>query len=243
MIDVQGLTVRYGKKVALDGVNLKVADGEHLILMGPNGSGKTTLLRALLGLVVHEGMISLNGTLATALTRRELAREIAYVPQIFSTPYTFTVKEFVSMGLYSLSREWWTEDERIHSVLNDVGLYEFREKTINTLSGGELQKAIIARALIQDSKYILMDEPTAHLDIKSVQEVLDIFSSFKGKGTIIVSHDLNALNRIGGNVLLLKNGRVVFKGVRENPEFKVRIEETFETRISEIGKFLYFPLT
>ncbi len=242
MIDVTGLTVRYGKKVALDNLNLQVQDGEHLILMGPNGSGKTTLLKALLGLVGYQGKISLNGKSTANLTRRELAREISYVPQIFSTPYTFTVKEFVSMGLYSITREWWDDDKRIHDTLNDVGIDDLRDKTINTLSGGELQKAIIARALIQDSKYILMDEPTAHLDIKSTQEVLEVVENFKGKGTIIVSHDLNALNKLGGNVLLIKNGQKKFKGVKDDPEFKSKIAETFETTIRETGDYLYFPL-
>ncbi len=243
MIDIHGLTVRYGKKIAIDNLNLRVGDGEHLILMGPNGSGKTTLLRALLGLVDHEGTITLNGKPTSSITRRELAREMAYVPQIFSTPYTFTVKEFVSMGLYSLSREWWIEDERIHSALNDVGIYELRGKTINTLSGGELQKAIIARALVQNSNYILMDEPTAHLDIKSIQEVLDVVSGFKDKGTIIVSHDLYALNKLGGSVLLIKNGTMVFKGTKEDPDFKDKAMDTFDTRIGEIGGYLYFPLS
>lgn len=243
MIDIQGLTVRYGKNIALEDLSLRVNDGEHLILMGPNGSGKTTLLKALLGLVSYEGKISLNGKPTNSLTRRELAREIAYVPQIFTTPYTFTVKEFVSMGLYSITREWWTEDERIFDTLNEVGIYGLREKTINTLSGGELQKAIIARALIQDSNFILMDEPTAHLDIKSVQEVLEVVSNFKEKGTIMVSHDLNALNKIGGNVLLIKNGKKVFRGTKEDPEFKDRITDTFETRITQTGDFLYFPLS
>lgn len=242
-MDIHGLTVRYGKKVALDNLDLKVEDGEHLIMMGPNGSGKTTLLRSILGLVRYEGEITLNGKSTNALPRRYLAREIAYVPQIFSTPYTFTVKEFVSMGLYSVTRDWWKEDEKIYDTLNRVGIYELREKTINTLSGGELQKAIIARALVQDSRYILMDEPTAHLDIKSVQEVLEVVSKFRDKGTIIVSHDLNALNKLGGSIFLLKNGRGVFKGIKEDSDFKNKMIETFETSIGEMGNFLYFPLS
>ncbi len=242
MIDIHGLTVRYGKKVALDNLDLRVEDGENLILMGPNGSGKTTLLRSLLGLVKYEGEITLNGRSTNTLPRHELAREIAYVPQIFSTPYTFTVKEFVSMGLYSITRDWWEEDEKIYDTLSRAGIYELREKTINTLSGGELQKAIIARALVQDSRYILMDEPTAHLDIKSVQEVLEVVSNFRDKGTVIVSHDLNALNKLGGAVFLLKNGKAVFKGTRGDADFTNKMMETFETSIGEIGNFLYFPL-
>ena len=87
-----------------------------------------------------------------------------------------------------------------------------------------------------------MDEPTAHLDIKSTQEVLELVSNFKEKGTIIVSHDLNALNKLGGSILLIRNGKMVFKGVREDPDFKDRIEDTFDTKISETGGLLYFPL-
>jgi len=243
VIEIDGLTVRYGKKVAIENLTLRVKDGEHLILMGPNGSGKTTLLKALLGTVNFEGEIKLNGRETKSLSRRELAREIAYVPQIFSTPYTFTVREFVSMGLYSLTREWWKEDARIDEALDKVKISELRDKTINNLSGGELQKSIIARSLVQGSSYILMDEPTAHLDIKSVMEVLDVISNFRDKGTIIVSHDLNALNKLGGSVLLLKNGRAVFRGDKTDPLFKEKISETFDTRISEIADFLYFPLT
>lgn len=243
MIEVNGLTVRYGKKVAVDGLNMTVNDGEHLILMGPNGSGKTTLLKALLGIVGYEGVIRLNGKETKSITRRELAREISYVPQIFSTPYTFTVKEFVSMGLYSLTREWWTEDQRISDALDKVGISELRDTAINALSGGELQKSIIARALIQNSRYILMDEPTAHLDIGSVKEILEVISKLKDKGTIIVSHDLNALNKLGGSVLLLRNGRAVFRGTRDDENFEKNISETFGTRIGEIGDFLYFPLS
>ncbi len=243
MIEIRDLTVRYGKKIAVENLSLKVKDGERVILMGPNGSGKTTLLRALLGLVKFEGRIFLNGREVGALSRTEIAREISYVPQIFSTPYAFTVKDFVSMGLYSHSREWWHEDRRVNDAIEMVGITNLTLKEINTLSGGELQKAIIARALVQDASYILMDEPTAHLDIRSVQEVLDIISNLKNKGIIMVSHDLNALNKIGGTVILMKNGKLIFRGTKEDSDLKRWISETFETNIREIDDFLYFPLT
>lgn len=243
MINVKGLTVRYGKKIALNDVSFKIENGEHLILMGKNGSGKTTLLRAILGFLSYDGEIAINGKRITSLNRREIAREISYVPQIFSSSYTFSVKEFVSMGLYSITRDWWEEDNRIVDALNGVGIYDIKDKMINNISGGELQKAVIARALVQDSKYILMDEPTAHLDIKSVREILDAITGMKDKGIIIVSHDLNPVNKIRGEVMLLKQGKVTFKGRTDNTSFSEKVMETFDSPIIRNGDHFYFPLS
>ncbi len=235
--------MKYGKSVAINDLSLTVDDGDSLIIMGPNGSGKTTLLKSILGLVKYEGFIGVNGQDVSSISRKNLAREIAYIPQIFSTPYTFSVREFVSMGEYSLSRNWSSDESKISSILDKVGIYELGDKTISSLSGGELQKCIIARALIQDSKYLLMDEPTAHLDIKSVLDILDIVSSLKEKGVMIVSHDLNALNRLGGAMILMKHGKIVFGGYKEDPAFGSKIAETFGAGIGKVGDYLYFPLT
>lgn len=243
MIEARGLTVMYGRKTAIDNLSFSIKDREHLILMGKNGSGKTTLLKAILGFVNYEGEILVNGKRVSALNRREIAREIAYVPQIFSSSYTFTVKEFVSMGLYSLTRDWWEDDERVLDRLRSVGIYDLRDKMINNLSGGELQKAVVSRALVQDSKYILMDEPTAHLDIKSVRELLAVISMFDDKGIIMVSHDLNPVNKVGGEVMLLREGTLIFKGSKEDKYFNEKMTEAFDSPINRIGNYLYFPLT
>lgn len=242
MIEIEGLTVKYGRKVALNNLSLNVKYGESLIIMGPNGSGKTTLLKAILGLLRYEGNIRINGKNRASLRKRDLAREIAYIPQVFSTPYSFTVKEFVSMGQYSVTREWGTDEKKLDQILENVGINDLRDKMISTLSGGELQKSIIARALIQDSKFLLMDEPTAHLDIRSVMDILEIVSSLKGKGVILVSHDLNALNKLGGEMALMKRGSMVFKGTKDDSIFNDKIIETFETEIRRIGNHLYFTL-
>ncbi|MEM0130247.1 MAG: ABC transporter ATP-binding protein [Thermoplasmatales archaeon] len=243
MIDLSDLTVTYGKKVAVQGFNLRINEGDHIILMGPNGSGKTTVLKAILGLVPHRGEIRIDGRDVSNLSRRELARKVAYVPQIFSTLYAFSVREFISMGLYSLTKEWSSDDERVSEAINRVGLWELRDRNISNISGGELQKAVIARALVQDSKYIMMDEPTAHLDIKSTKEVLEIVDALDEKGLIIVSHDISALNKINGTLVLMKDGKLRYAGYKGDSNLTEKMKEVFGISIENANGTLLFQLS
>ncbi|MEM0073308.1 MAG: ABC transporter ATP-binding protein [Thermoplasmatales archaeon] len=243
MIDISDLTVTYGKKVAVQGFNLRINDGEHIILMGPNGSGKTTVLKAILGLVPHKGEIRIDGKEVSSLSRRELARKVAYVPQIFSTLYTFSVREFISMGLYSVTKDWSSDDERVAEAMRRVRLWELRDRNISNISGGELQKAVIARALVQDSKYIMMDEPTAHLDIKSTKEVLEIVDSLDEKGVVIVSHDISALNKIKGTLVLMKEGKLKYVGYKGDSSLTEKMEEVFELSVEDVNGTLLFQLS
>ncbi|MEL9914454.1 MAG: ABC transporter ATP-binding protein [Thermoplasmatales archaeon] len=243
MIDISDLTVTYGKKVAVQGFNLRINDGEHIILMGPNGSGKTTVLKAILGLVPHKGEIRIDGREVSSLSRRELARKVAYVPQIFSTLYTFSVREFISMGLYSVTKDWSSDDERVAEAMRRVRLWELRDRNISNISGGELQKAVIARALVQDSKYIMMDEPTAHLDIKSTKEVLEIVDSLDEKGVVIVSHDISALNKIKGTLVLMKEGKLKYVGYKGDSSLTEKMEEVFELSVEDVNGTLLFQLS
>ncbi|MEM1995582.1 MAG: ABC transporter ATP-binding protein [Thermoplasmatales archaeon] len=243
MIDISDLTVTYGKKVAVQGFNLRINDGEHIILMGPNGSGKTTVLKAILGLVPHKGEIRIDGREVSSLSRRELARKVAYVPQIFSTLYTFSVREFISMGLYSVTKDWSSDDERVAEAMRRVRLWELRDRNISNISGGELQKAVIARALVQDSKYIMMDEPTAHLDIKSTKEVLEIVDSLDEKGVVIVSHDISALNKIKGTLVLMKEGKLKYVGYKGDSSLTEKMKEVFELSVEDVNGTLLFQLS
>ena len=243
MIEISGLTVRYGGKIAVDHVDLTVQDGEKIILMGPNGSGKTTILKAILGLVPYGGHVKIDGEEIVKLSRREIARRVAYVPQIFYTPYTFSVREFVSMGLYSVVRDWLSANRVVDRAIMRVGLSDLREKSVNTLSGGELQKAVIARALVQNSRYILMDEPTAHLDIGAVKDVLDIVRSMEDRGVILVSHEVHPLNRIDGTLILLNRGRVVYRGNKRDPEMEEKLRDVFGVRVNDANGALQFDLS
>lgn len=240
MILLNDVSVKYGKKVALSHINLEIHSGQNLIIMGPNGSGKTTLLKAMLGLVKFEGDIQINGKSITSLSRNQIARHISYVPQIFSTPYSFTVKEFVSMGLYHKKRNWWDDEENVKEALKLTNIYDLKDKYINSISGGELQKCLIARALVQDSEFIAMDEPMSHLDVKAILEITSIISSFKDKGIIIVSHDVNIIRNIQGEFLFLKNGNAVYKGFENNDVFINALQTTFEVKAQRADGVYFF---
>ncbi|MEM3534402.1 MAG: ABC transporter ATP-binding protein, partial [Thermoplasmatales archaeon] len=169
--------------------------------------------------------------------------KVAYVPQIFSTLYTFSVREFISMGLYSVTKDWSSDDERVAEAMRRVRLWELRDRNISNISGGELQKAVIARALVQDSKYIMMDEPTAHLDIKSTKEVLEIVDSLDEKGVVIVSHDISALNKIKGTLVLMKEGKLKYVGYKGDSSLTEKMEEVFELSVEDVNGTLLFQLS
>lgn len=240
MIQINDVSVKYGNKVALNHLNLEINPGQNLIIMGPNGSGKTTLLKALLGLVKFEGKIMINGKPITSLSRNEIARHISYVPQIFSTPYSFTVKEFVSMGLYRKKRDWWHDETGVDEALKLTNIYDLRDKYINSISGGELQKCLIARAMVQDSEFIAMDEPMSHLDVKAILEISSIISSFNNKGVIIVSHDINILRNLPGHVLFMKNGKAMYMGTENDEDFLEAIQLTFEVKVHKVDGIYFF---
>lgn len=242
MIKLNNVSVRYGNNQVLSNINLEINEGENLIILGPNGSGKTTLLKTIIGLIHFEGEIEINGKNINSFSRSEIARYISYVPQIFTTPFSFTVKEFVSMGLYRKKRDYWDEEKDIEEALKMTNIYDLKDKYINKISGGELQKCLIARALVQDSIFIAMDEPMAHLDVKAVLEISSIVASLssQGKGIVIISHDVNIIKNLNGNILLLKNGNISFLGKEENSDFVSSLERVFEVKVHKNDDIYYF---
>jgi len=242
MIKLKNVSVRYGKNQVLSNINLEINEGENLIILGPNGSGKTTLLKTIMGLIHFEGEIEIDGKNINSFSRSEIARYISYVPQIFTTPFSFTVKEFVSMGLYRKKRDYWDEEKDVEEALKMTNIYDLKDKYINKISGGELQKCLIARALVQDSIFIAMDEPMSHLDVKAVLEISSIVASLssQGKGIVIISHDVNIIKNLNGNILLLKNGNISFLGKEENPDFVSSLERVFEVKVHKNDDIYYF---
>ncbi len=242
MIELKDVSVKYGRNQVLENINLEIKTGQNLIIMGPNGSGKTTLLKAMMGLVHFEGEIYIDGSNINSFSRIEIARHISYVPQIFTTPFSFTVREFVSMGLYRRKRDWWEEENDVDEALKITNIYDLRDKYINKISGGELQKSLVARALVQNSEFIAMDEPMSHLDVKAVLEISSIISSLssRGKGIIIVSHDVNIIKNLNGNILLLKKGKSIFLGKENHPDFMRSLEAVFEVKVHRNNDLYYF---
>lgn len=218
-IALREVTVVLGGAPVVDRVDATVAEGEWLALIGPNGAGKTTLLRAIAALVPFSGGISIRDRPVRDLGRTELARLIAVVPQEPSTPPWMTVGEYVLLGrtphLGTFSRE--SRQDRIAAALAlaRLDLVGYGERRLGTLSGGEKQRAVVARALAQDARIVLLDEPTAALDIGHQQQALELLDELRaesGLTLIAAMHDLTLAAQYADRMLLLDQGRVAADG-------------------------------
>jgi iron complex transport system ATP-binding protein len=219
VIELRAVTVELGGKPVVDRVSAVVADGEWLALIGPNGAGKTTLLRAIARLVPFAGAIALDGRDARELSRGELARLVAVVPQEPSTPPWMTVAEYVLLGrtphLGPLAKEGARDRDAAARSLARLDLLPFADRRLGTLSGGEKQRVVVARALAQEAPIVLLDEPTAALDIGHQQQALELLDGLRaesGLTLVAAMHDLTLAAQYADRMLLLDTGRVVADG-------------------------------
>jgi iron complex transport system ATP-binding protein len=218
-IRLRGVTVELGGRPVVDRVDVDVADGEWVALIGPNGAGKTTLLRALARLVPFAGEIAIDGRPLAELSRGELARLVAVVPQEPSTPPWMTVAEYVLLGrtphLGPLAKEGARDREAAARALARLDLLAFVDRRLGTLSGGEKQRVVVARALAQEAAIVLLDEPTAALDIGHQQQALDLLDGLRaesGLTLVAAMHDLTLAAQYADRMVLLDGGRVVADG-------------------------------
>jgi len=218
-IELHGVTVRLGGRPVVDDVTASVARGEWVALIGPNGAGKTTLLRAIARLVHYTGTIALEGRPTEALRRSELARQLAVVPQEPSTPPWMTVGEYVLLGrtphLGALAKESARDREAAARALGRLDLLEYRTRRLGTLSGGEKQRVVVARALAQEARVVLLDEPTASLDIGHQQQALELLDVLRAESdlTLVAAmHDLTLAAQYADRMLLLEQGAIVADG-------------------------------
>ncbi|MGE9270530.1 MAG: ABC transporter ATP-binding protein [Verrucomicrobiales bacterium] len=212
-IVMEALSVRVGSKVLLSGIDLCFRDGEHVALIGPNGAGKTTLLKCILRLMSFEsGRLLLNGRSVRDYRRRDLAKQVACVPQQLPEGVGYTVREFVEMGCYAFKRSAFDVD----GLLKQCELREFRDRVVGSLSGGERQRVSIAAAIAQDCPILLLDEPCSYLDPRQSEQVQDLITRVgMGRTVVVVTHDLNwagSFDRVVG----MAGGVCVFDGSRES---------------------------
>lgn len=220
MLKVKGVSFSLNGKKILQNIDFTLSTGDFIGIVGPNGAGKTTLLRLISG-VIHpdEGEILIEGKNTKTLNYRKLASKVAVVPQNTFINFPFTVFEIVLMGrtpyLGRFEQEKKEDLEKAKECMNLTGIWHLRERKVTEISGGELQRAVIAQALAQDTPLLLLDEPTAHLDVNHELEVISLISRLnkeKGKAVILVSHDLNLAARYCERLILLKEGKIFAQG-------------------------------
>lgn len=221
IIGARDVSVRYPLRPAraVDAVSLSLAAGELVAIGGPNGSGKTTLLRTLLGLAHREGgTVEVAGRPVERWSRRELARVLGVVGQREETVFPVRVWDTVMLGRYArlgtIGAEGPADCEAVRQALQRCDVWELRDRATDTLSGGEWQRVRLARALAQEPRALVLDEPTASLDVRHEMELFELVRSLvdAGLAAIVVTHQLNVAARYADRLLLLDRGRIAAQG-------------------------------
>ena len=216
----EGISFAYQDKSVLNEIDLAIKPGELVGLIGPNGSGKSTLIKCLSRVLVPQrGRVWLDGHTLASLDPQQIARHIAVVPQAVELPPGFTAFEIVLMGRVP-HLDWWQNEnardkEIARAAMEATGTWLLAERLVNQLSGGERQRVVIARALAQEPEVLLLDEPTAHLDVKHQIEVMELVRRLnreRGLAVLVVFHDLNLAAQYCSRLVLFKEGRVYKTG-------------------------------
>ena len=236
-ISAQGLTYEVDAKRLLDGVSLHADRGQLVGLVGPNGAGKTTLLRALSGILrCQEGVVRFDGVDVEHQSSRALAASVALVPQIAPYTHGFNVIELVLMGRYPHLGRFQIEGREDNRIARDAmrltETEQFADRTLDTLSGGERQRVFIARALTQQPRVLLLDEPTTNLDVLHQLKVLNVVRRLVDDGLTAIAaiHDLNMAARYCDRLVLLSGGRVLAEGPPEQVLSPETMESAFGVR-------------
>jgi iron complex transport system ATP-binding protein len=241
VLEAQNISVNYGERVAVDGVSLRAAPSEVTAIIGPNGAGKSTLLRALNGAILPtSGEVLLDGKPLRSFARRGVGRRIAVVAQEAELRFPVTVMEFVLGGRYAWSSAgaWGWETQRdvevAQEVLRETELEDFSARLMSELSGGERQRAVLARALATEAGILLLDEPTANLDLAHQAALLQLVRSRcdeKGASAVVVTHDINLAAEFADHLLLLLKGEALAAGSPQEVLTPELLREVFEIRV------------
>lgn len=220
----KNMSAGYGKTEILKDINLEIKPGEKVFIGGANGSGKTTLLRVLSGIIPHSGEVLVDGKDVSSMKRKDVAKMIALMPQTSDIYFSYTVNETVLLGTYaSTGNSLFGSNAKAAQFavkcMEDCGVLELKERHLDELSGGQLQRVLLARTFAQGSPFLFLDEPGNNLDIKYRAELCDRLNSWSAGKTgeidntlVAVFHDLEQAKRCCTRAVMLKDGRIVFDG-------------------------------
>jgi iron complex transport system ATP-binding protein len=251
-LSVRGLSFAYHERLILNDISLSLKGGEFLGFLGPNGSGKSTFLKNLLGfLKPSKGRIVFSGT--GAPTRTERSKRLAFVPQNSRPPSSLSVRDVILMGRLPHIRDRWTgygkeDKEKVEEMLKALGIAGMAERDVASLSGGEMQKVIIGRCLVQEGDILLLDEATSGLDLNHTIEIMELMrkkADDEGKTIVAVLHDLNLASQYCDRIVLLKNGRLCYQGIPQEILTEEVVEDIYGIRVAvkadEYGRPFVLP--
>lgn len=242
MLEIKHVSCGYGKKEIVHDISFKVEAGEFVCILGPNGSGKTTLLKSILGLLPpSSGSIFLGGRNIHRMSEAELGQGMGYIPQAHTPPFPFSVIDVVLMGrtphLSTLSMPDKDDEKIALESLAELNIVHLKDMKYTKISGGERQLVLIARALAQRPKILVMDEPTSSLDFGNQHIVLEKLRqlSRKGMSILMVTHDPDHALYCASKVIMIKKGRLLKKGSPEETISEESMEDIYNTRV-KIGR-------
>lgn len=240
MLTVNNLSFSYAKRPVLENIIFSVEPGTICGLLGPNASGKTTLFKCMNGILKPQtGHVDINGRKIDHLSRKTIADLMAVVPQHSVTAFSFTALQMVVMAraakLGPLGRPSRRNYQDAETSLNELGVAHLKHRSFNGLSGGEKQIVLLARALFQTPKILLLDEPTAHLDFKNqhlIMEMVQTITKAKNLTAVITLHDPNLASRYCSQMVMLKQGRVHRQGMTEDVFEEEALESMYGIKVS-----------
>lgn len=242
-LEVRGIRVNRGDATVVHGLDLTVARGEWLAVVGPNGAGKTTLLHAVAGLLPFIGDVCVADEDVRRVSRRRLARLLALMPQQPVIPPGMTARDLVSLGRTPFLGRFAsdTADDRcaVDTEITRLGLGAFVDRPADVLSGGELQRVMLARALCQQPEVLLLDEPTSALDLGHQQSVLDMVDQMRherGLSVVAAMHDLTLAGQYADRIVLLDRGRIVQAGEPVEVLSAELLNQTYSARVEVLNR-------
>lgn len=238
ILDIDGIRFSYTSKEVLHGIDFSTEPGTVLGILGQNGCGKTTLLKCInTTLKPTEGCVLLDNEDITGMSKREIAKRIAFVTQNMSFTFPFTVYETVLMGRYShidsFGHETEADRKAVYDAMKEMEILSFADRDIDELSGGERRRVMIARALVQEPEVLLLDEPTLHLDVNRQFELMDLIKKLahdKGILVVLVTHDIVLASRYCDKLIIMDEGMIVSAGLPSDTITHENLRDIFHVK-------------